>query len=109
VEDLGVLFKEFQRVLKPGGRVLIMEITRPQSRLGFALARLYMGRILPALTRAFTRNEQAGQLMKFYWATIAECVPPASILEALRRSGLSHVNRHKLGAVLSDYSAQKVA
>ncbi|HMJ88853.1 MAG TPA: class I SAM-dependent methyltransferase [Candidatus Acidoferrum sp.] len=108
VEDLGMLFREFRRVLKPGGRVLVMEITRPESKLGFAIAGLYLGKILPALTRLFTRNKDAAHLMKFYWATIAECVPPASILAALENSGLKNANRYKMGGMLSDYSAEKL-
>jgi hypothetical protein len=47
--------------------------------------------------------------MKFYWATIAECVPPQSILNALALSGLTQVNRKKTGSLLSDYFAQKPA
>ena len=109
VEDLGMLFREFRRVLKPGGRLLIMEITRPQSRIGFAFASLYLGRLLPSATRLFTRSKEAGQLMKFYWATIAECVPPQSILAALTHSGLTEVNRKKTGSLLSDYVAHKPA
>jgi len=109
VEDLGVLFREFRRVLKPGGRVLVMEISRPESRVAFALAGLYMGRILPVLTRWMTRNPETGQLMKFYWATIAECVPPQSIVDALQATGLGEVSRYKMGGFLNDYSALKVA
>lgn len=109
VEDLGVLFREFRRVLKPGGRVLVMEISRPESRVAFALAGLYMGRILPVLTRWMTRNPETGQLMKFYWATIAECVPPQSIVDALQATGLTEVSRYKMGGFLNDYSALKVA
>ena len=107
VEDLGVLFQEFRRVLKPGGRILIMEISRPQSRLGFALARFYIYRVLPVATNFFTGNKETGQLMKFYWTTIAECVPPDVIVGALADVGLAHVNRHRIGTLLNDYSAQK--
>jgi len=107
VEDLNVLFREFHRVLKPGGRVLILEITRPESRLGFALGGFYIGRVLPAMTRWITRNEDAGRLLQFYWATIAECVPPETILEALAASGLTEVARKKTGSMLSDYMGVK--
>lgn len=109
VEDLGMLFREFRRVLKPGGRMLIMEISRPQSRVGFALARFYIHRVLPVLTTFFTGNKDVGQLMKFYWATIAECVPPETILAAVADSGLADVNRYRMGTVLNDYSAVKTA
>ena len=107
VEDLNLLFREFHRVLKPGGRVLILEITRPESRLGFAIGAFYMDRVLPAVTRLLTRNEDAGRLLKFYWATIAECVPPDTILAALSAAGLTEVRRLKTGSMLSDYSGSK--
>ena len=109
VEDLGVLFREFRRVLKPGGRILIMEISRPRSRIGFAMARFYIDRVLPVATNFFTGNKETGRLMKFYWATIAECVPPETILSALSASGLAQVNRHRMGSLLNDYSAMKAA
>lgn len=107
VEDLNALFAEFCRVLKPGGRVLVLEITRPESRAGCAFGRLYIGRLLPALARLFTGNAEAGRLLEFYWATIAECVPPEMILQALSRAGLAEVGRKKTGSMLSDYSARK--
>jgi demethylmenaquinone methyltransferase/2-methoxy-6-polyprenyl-1,4-benzoquinol methylase len=107
VEDLRLLFDEFHRVLKPGGRVLILEITRPDSRLGFLLGKLYLSQCLSALARLLTRNRDAGQLLKFYWATIAECVPPKIILAALASSGLTQVERRKTGSLLSDYFAIK--
>ncbi len=51
VEDLDRLFGEFHRVLRNPGRVLILEITRPSSRLGLGLMQFYMQRLLPFLTR----------------------------------------------------------
>jgi demethylmenaquinone methyltransferase/2-methoxy-6-polyprenyl-1,4-benzoquinol methylase len=107
VEDLRVLFREFHRVLKPGGRVLILEITRPDSRLGLVLGRIYLSQCLSAVARLVTRSRDAGRLLKFYWATIAECVPPEIIVAALSSSGLTQVERRKTASLLSDYFAVK--
>ena len=107
VEDLNVLFREFHRVLKPGGRVLILEICRPRSRIAFAIGQFYMDRFLPACVRLLMRNHDAGRLVQFYWATIAECVPPETIMEALSASGLTEVGRKRTGSMLSDYYALK--
>lgn len=108
VEDLVDLFSEYRRVLKPGGRVLVLEITRPASRVGTNIGRFYMCRILPALTRLFTRTSETGTLLRFYWTTIEECVPPATILGALEASGLKEVNRRTTGSLLSDYMARRL-
>jgi demethylmenaquinone methyltransferase/2-methoxy-6-polyprenyl-1,4-benzoquinol methylase len=109
VEDLMTLFREFHRVLKPAGRVLVLEISRPASARAFAFGQWYLDRFLPKVIRMFTRNPDAGKLLKFYWATIAECVPPETIMESLSAAGLTEVARKRTGSMLSDYFALKPA
>jgi demethylmenaquinone methyltransferase/2-methoxy-6-polyprenyl-1,4-benzoquinol methylase len=105
VEDLAVLFGEFHRVLRSGGRVLILEISRPRSRWGCALCAFYMRRLFPVLARLSGRSGVTAELVDYYWATIAGCVPPESIMAALAQAGLGQVRRATLGPLLSDYVA----
>ena len=105
VEDLGALFTEFRRVLKPGGRILILEISRPKSQFAFFLMKLYMGKLVPFITGLFTGQREVARLMEYYWATIAECVPPETILAAIRSAGFHDARRKLTGGILSDYTA----
>jgi demethylmenaquinone methyltransferase/2-methoxy-6-polyprenyl-1,4-benzoquinol methylase len=105
VEDLIKLFGEFHRVLRPHGRVLILEITRPSSRFGFAVMRLFMQRLLPFCARLRARHPDSVRLIEYYWATIAACVPPSAILGALSAVGFNKCERR--GGILSEYSASK--
>src|SRR5262249_19623695 len=50
VTDLGRAFREFHRVLRPGGRLVVLEISRPESRAGQRIAGWYLGRVLPRVT-----------------------------------------------------------
>ncbi|MCI0744153.1 MAG: class I SAM-dependent methyltransferase [Verrucomicrobia subdivision 3 bacterium] len=104
-DDLVELFTEFRRVLRRNGRVLILEISRPASRLGVGVGRFYFCSVLANLTRVFTRNADTPKLLRFYWKTIEECVPPPVILEALEASGLREAKRHTMGSLLNDYMA----
>ena len=106
-EDLHKLFSEFRRVLRPGGRILILEITRPKSAVALCLIRFYMQTLVPRLGWLRRRNRSTAKLMQYYWTTIEECVPPAVILAALAASGLGNVKRTTTGAVLSEYAAQR--
>lgn len=107
VEDLRKLFSEFHRVLRPEGRVLILEITRPNSAVALRLMRFYMQKLVPRLGWLRRRNRSTAKLMEYYWATIAECVPPPVILSALEASGFRQVKRTTTGAVLSEYVARR--
>lgn len=107
VSDLLVAFDEYKRVLKPGARVLILEITRPSSRVFYGLFKFYLKSLLPGITRLGTFNRDAQQLMAYHWDTVEQCVPPAAILEAMGQVGFEGVERRIQGAVISEYAARK--
>ncbi len=107
VMDLEQTFREYARVLRPGGRVLILEVTKPSGAFGRFLFRLYFGRIYPALTQLFTRSRDAREMMAYYWETMDACVPPEVVLAAMRAAGLADVSRRGIGGMFSEYSAVK--
>jgi demethylmenaquinone methyltransferase/2-methoxy-6-polyprenyl-1,4-benzoquinol methylase len=107
VTDLEATFREYHRVLRPGGKVLILEVTKPSSRVGNLFFRIYFGRVYPALTQLFTRSREARDMMRYYWETMDACVPPESVLAALRAVGFNAVDRIRMGGLFSEYTATK--
>jgi demethylmenaquinone methyltransferase / 2-methoxy-6-polyprenyl-1,4-benzoquinol methylase len=107
VADLTVAFGEFFRVLKPGGRVLILDMCRPRGRVNEWMIRFYLQKILPALAQIRTRNTTAGLLTRYFWDTIAECVPPETVMEALKQRGFVDIRRHVLWGFLTEYTGTK--
>lgn len=104
VADLNITFNEYRRVLAPGGKVLLLEVTRPRSRFGFWLLRLYLRGVVPLISRVFCRSRDAQTLMRYYWDTIENCVPPETILNALRNAGFEQVERHVVFGIFSEYT-----
>ena len=107
VPDLEVAFTEYRRVLRAGGRLLLLEVSRPPSRISRWLIQTHFQHVLPLLTRISTGSEPAQLLMKYYWDTIDMCVPPETILDVLRRNGFVEVDRRVLLGCLSEYVATK--
>ena len=107
VSDLQTLFAEYSRVLKPGGRVLLLEITQPRSAVGRWLNRLYLRTLVPFVARVGTRTAAARRMMDYFWDTIENCVPPEVILDALRNAGFPNATRNVVYGVLSEYRGEK--
>lgn len=105
VEDVLTVFREFRRVLRPGGRLVMLEITQPESTVARALLQLYMRGVVPLVSRAVARSRETARLFEYYWDTIAACVPPAAVLEALVKTGFSSPRRYVDLGVFSEYSA----
>jgi demethylmenaquinone methyltransferase / 2-methoxy-6-polyprenyl-1,4-benzoquinol methylase len=107
VADLRATFREYRRVLKPGGKLLILEITPPRSRLSHYFLKLYLGRIIPVVARFGRGGRGSGDLMRYYWDTIEHCVTPPVILGALQEAGFQCIERQVEMGILSTYSATR--
>lgn len=109
VADLNAVFGEFRRVLKPGGRLLVLEITRPQGRVAAAALKAYLRGLLPVLSRIVSRSRDTPKLYRYYWDTIEACVPPAHILASMAAAGLSNLAHRPSLGIFSEYSARRDA
>jgi len=107
VTDLRTTFREYLRVLKPGGTLLLLEITPPSSRLAHRVLALYLGRLVPLLARFGRGGHATRELMEYYWDTIEHCVPPDVILAALADVGFVSPQRHVEMGIFSEYRAAR--
>jgi demethylmenaquinone methyltransferase/2-methoxy-6-polyprenyl-1,4-benzoquinol methylase len=107
ISDLATAFAEFERVLKPGGRVCLLEITRPQSRVGRWLLKNYMRGVIPLLTRFVSRRKDTATIWRYFWDTIEACVPPERVVATLSAAKLTEVGRHLELGIFSEYRAIK--
>lgn len=107
ISDLSVAFAEFNRVLKPGGRVCVLEITRPEGRVRTALMKAYFRNIVPTLARLMARDKDTALLWRYYWDTIEACAAPQEVMHTLESVGFVNVDRHLELGIFSEFRADK--
>lgn len=105
--DLGTVFSECLRVLRPGGKLLILEITAPESRIARAFLGLYMGHFAPAVIRLRSGSPRTAELFRYYWETTRDCVRPTIITDALTSAGFQDVKCGRQLGIFSEYTGTK--
>jgi len=80
--------REFHRVLKPGGRLGILEFSQPGGLIGKAYA-LYFHRILPIIGRLICGKNGPYNYLP---SSVGAFPPPSELLELMRHTGYSECN-----------------
>ena len=93
--DLQTGLDELVRVLKPAGRLVVLELSVPTWRALRALYFLYFTRVLPWIGRRISGHETAYSYLP---ASVREFPPPEELAAMMRRSGLRPVRYERLMA-----------
>jgi demethylmenaquinone methyltransferase/2-methoxy-6-polyprenyl-1,4-benzoquinol methylase len=92
VEDLGLGLRELARVIKPGGRLGCLEITRPQGLLRPFFA-LWFDGLVPLAGKVLP----GGEAYAYLPASVRRFPGPEELGEAMRGAGFGEVGWRRLG------------
>lgn len=106
VADLARTFNEYFRVLKPGGRLWILEGHVPATGIGHQLTKLMWAKVIPGMTLLFSGSQEAKLLMDYYWDTIDQAATKETLVATMKQVGFEEP-RYRLAHPVYELVAKK--
>ncbi|MDP6600702.1 MAG: bifunctional demethylmenaquinone methyltransferase/2-methoxy-6-polyprenyl-1,4-benzoquinol methylase UbiE [Phycisphaerales bacterium] len=94
VQDPQAAISEFRRVLRPGGRLVILEFSRPRNRVLAALNDLYARHIMPR-TAAWIAGDSSGAY-RYLPRSVDTFLDPDALATLVRRTGFTQLDQRHL-------------
>ena len=105
IPNLDALFGEMARVVRPGGRVVCLEIARPRGRFFATFYGLWFDRLVPWLGAKVSGDAWAYSYLP---ESVKAFVAPGELAEIMRRNGLQNVTwRRFSGGIVTLHAGTK--
>jgi demethylmenaquinone methyltransferase/2-methoxy-6-polyprenyl-1,4-benzoquinol methylase len=94
VADPAAALKEFHRILRPGGRVIVLEFSLPANPILRGLYNFYFHQILPR-TATLISGDRTGAY-KYLPRSVGTFMPRTAMLDSLRSAGFENATAHPM-------------
>jgi demethylmenaquinone methyltransferase/2-methoxy-6-polyprenyl-1,4-benzoquinol methylase len=94
VADVGLAFSELRRVVRPGGRIVCLELSQPRIPLWEPIFGFYFGKVVPRIGGLIAGDAGAYTYLP---ASVEAFLSPEALAAEMGRAGLTQIRYRRLG------------